>query len=132
MHFNATRETLPEILAWVHQKIADAGLSRKRAMQFELCLEEAIVNVVMHGYAERGGSLEIEAVLTPNEALTFTLIDQGSPFDPTTAPLKDPAPPDQVVEGGLGVKYMRLYCDGQKYERREGCNVLTLSISFSQ
>ena len=87
-------KNLSEILSWVHAKIAETHLSQKYAVQFELALEEAIVNIVMHAYAQKGGLLQIELKSLPNQSITFILIDQADPFDPLSAPLKEEVPVD--------------------------------------
>lgn len=132
--FHATVEGLEKILTWVQKKIEAAPLSAKQAMHFELALEEAIVNVIMHAYSQQGGVLQIDVKLT-KDALTFTLTDQGTPFDPVTAPLKEEVAVEEMVPGGLGVKFMRLYCDDLIYQRQDHGNQLILSkkiISSSQ
>jgi serine/threonine-protein kinase RsbW len=125
-YFEATLEMLPQILDWVQQTLSYAGLPKKDAQQFELALEEAVVNVVMHAYSQMGGRLEIQALLTP-ELIAFTLIDEGVAYDPLSAPVKPEMPIEEMVEGGLGVKLMRTYCDGLSYERVGQHNVLVLS-----
>ena len=125
IQFHATVENLSEILTWIHERILSAPLSEKQAMHFEIALEEAIVNIVMHAYAKKGGLLEIDAQVTA-ESLTFTLTDRGIAFDPVSAPLKEEVPTEESTPGGLGVRFMRLYCDALSYSRQDERNILTL------
>lgn len=130
-HFDATLETLPQILSWVQQILSRSLLSKKAALHFELAMEEAIVNVIMHTYRQLGGKLEIQALLT-EKILAFTLIDEGDAYDPLSAPLKPEVPIEEMMEGGLGVKLMRTYCDGLSYERVGQRNVLILSKQIAR
>lgn len=123
--FPATEMKLPEILAWIHENLQHSALSPKEAMQFELALEEAVVNIVLHGYADHSGQIEIQTIHA-SDRVSFTLIDAGSPYDPVNAPIKEEVPFEEMVEGGLGVKFMRLYCDQLHYERAGQHNVLVL------
>ncbi len=132
IQFHATVDNLSEILTWVHEQVLAAPLSKKHAMHFELALEEAIVNIVMHAYEKQGGLVEIDVKLT-SEALTFTLTDHGIAFDPVSAPVKEEMRIEEMSPGGLGVKFMRLYCDALSYSRYDKRNVLTLvkKLTFS-
>jgi anti-sigma regulatory factor (Ser/Thr protein kinase) len=128
--FPATVEMLSDILTWIHDHIGHSKLNQKQKMQFELALEEAIVNIVMHGYSQQGGELTIEMTQTA-DALTFVLIDRGVAFDPISAPVQPHIPSQDMKEGGLGVKFLRISCDALKYARQDGCNILTLTKKFT-
>lgn len=92
-----------------------------------LALNEAVTNVIVHGYQESPGSLRIE-VGQDDHALFVTLSDQSPAYDPTGAPIPDiTLPLDQRKPGGLGVHMMRHLTDSLLYERTpDGENRLTL------
>jgi serine/threonine-protein kinase RsbW len=69
---------------------------------------EAFNNVVLHGYGEKSGELEIE-VEPREDSLTIRLLDYGETFfDLDTVPTPDL---DSLPEGGLGIFIMRSFMD---------------------
>ena len=93
----------------------------------QLCLEEAVANIIMYG-AARDERLEIAVELECNGGtLVARIEDNGRQFDPTRAP-----PPvvatslEKAKVGDLGIHLMRSFASGMDYERREGRNRLTL------
>jgi sigma-B regulation protein RsbU (phosphoserine phosphatase) len=65
--------------------------------------------------------------------LKFTIVDSGSPFDPTA---QEEADTSLSVEdrpiGGLGIHLVRQLMDSINYERTEGKNILTLRKKLTQ
>ena len=104
------------------------GWPMKWVMNLNLSLDELITNIVSYGYRD-GEEHEIRITLTEEEgSLKVVLEDDGIPFDPLSeAP--DPDLDAGVVErriGGLGVYFVKSLMDEVAYERRGGCNRLTL------
>lgn len=113
--------------------IADRhGLDESHAHRLKLVLEEAIVNVVQHGYAGREGDLTLSADVVDGAAVV-TLHDHGRPFGPEDAP-----PPDldggweERRVGGLGWHLIRQLTDGVAYHPGDAAggrpNTLTLRV----
>lgn len=99
---------------------------------YDLCLaaDEAIANVILHGYREnRTGPIRLRA-RAEGEALTLEVEDSGPPFDPLQAP-----PPRLLVApaerkpGGLGIFLIRAVTHDVAYAREGDRNHLTLSWS---
>jgi anti-sigma regulatory factor (Ser/Thr protein kinase) len=98
---------------------AEAGLDCQTGFDLGLVLNEALANVMRHGY---GGATDKPIVLIfdrrdPTSAdgkaeLEITIRDWAKPFDPAKLP-KDPPPvdPDTIKPGGLGLLCMRRYMD---------------------
>ena len=72
-----------------------------------LATDEAVTNVMVHGYQGQPGIIEIE--LRRNEdSLVVCLRDQSAPFDPTVMPPPDVTVPlEERPPGGLGIHLMR-------------------------
>ena len=90
-------------------------------------LDEAVSNIIIHGYHGQPGSIEVE-VEKEQETLVIRLRDQSPLFDPTLVP-----PPDLTLPlkerrlGGLGVHLIRCFTDSMAYRvTPEGDNELTL------
>lgn len=103
------------------------------ADKINLVLEEALVNVINHAYREgENGLIELKAdVDTEKRTVTFTVQDNGRPFDPTTAAMPDltAAAEDRPV-GGLGIYLMTGLSDSVTYERAASRNILRLTIRY--
>ena len=76
-----------------------------------LAVDEAMTNIIVHGYQKAPGSVEL-AVQCQGEALTIWLRDQAPLFDPTTVPSPDLSIP--IIEralGGMGIHLIRQSVD---------------------
>jgi anti-sigma regulatory factor (Ser/Thr protein kinase) len=65
--------------------------------------------------------------------LVARVVDNGRQFDPTQVP--PPSMPASLAEakiGDLGIHLMRSFASGMHYERRDGCNRLTLQFKESR
>ena len=93
----------------------------------QLCLEEAVANIIMYGGA-KDDALVIAVELERNcGTLVARIEDNGRQFDPTRAPPPAPAASlDEAKVGDVGIHLMRSFANGMDYERRDGRNRLTL------
>jgi len=116
---------LPELREFVVGRAAAAGLPPGRLPGLELVLEEAVVNVISHGYDGRPGTLEL-ACRVENGWFVLELADEGAPFDPTGAADPDTSLPlEERSAGGLGLLLIRRSCDAVTWRREGGRNILT-------
>jgi len=118
---------LQRLAGWI-QGWSDAIVpSSDVSFAVQLCLEEAVANVIMYG-SPKGGTLEIAVEVGRDDGAWVALIeDNGRQFDPTTVP--PPVPPtslDDAKIGDVGIHLMRSFADHMHYERRDGRNRLTL------
>jgi serine/threonine-protein kinase RsbW len=92
-----------------------------------LAIDEAVTNIIIHGYQGVPGIIELE-VRRDGERLLVTIRDQAPLFDPTTVPRPDLSIPlDRRPFGGMGVHLMRESLDGIHYRALPGGgNELTL------
>jgi anti-sigma regulatory factor (Ser/Thr protein kinase) len=117
---------LERLAGWI-EGFARLGMSPDVSFAVQLCLEEAVANIIMYG-AAKNDALVIAVELERNcGTLVARVEDNGRQFDPTRAP--PPAPAASLEEakiGDLGIHLMRSFANGMDYERREGRNRLTL------
>jgi serine/threonine-protein kinase RsbW len=82
-----------------------------------LAVEEAVANIILHGYKEKKGIITI-SIHTHATFVEILIQDNAPAFDPTKVP---PPPIDVPLEdrplGGLGVHIMRKYCDKLTHRR---------------
>jgi sigma-B regulation protein RsbU (phosphoserine phosphatase) len=123
---------LQRLAGWV-EGFAQQGISSDVSFAVQLCLEEAVANIIMYG-ATRGDPLEISVELERNGAtLVARIEDNGRQFDPTRAPPPAVATSlEKAKVGDLGIHLMRSFASGMNYERRDGRNRLTLRFVESR
>lgn len=120
-------ESLAAIRAFVRERAAKCGLSLEEIGGLLIAVDEAVTNVIQHGYREREGSVEVE-IGRDAENMLICLRDGAPPFDPRVIPPPDLAAPleDRPI-GGLGVHLIRQNVDAVRYRvTAQGGNELTL------
>ena len=126
-------EQVPLLADFVDMVCEEVGFDPSVAIQMNLAIEEAVVNVMTYAYPTgTTGNINIEAQ-TNDERLKFTIIDSGIPFDPTAkAEVDTTLSAEERPIGGLGIHLVRQLMDSINYERTEGKNVLTLRKKFDK
>jgi serine/threonine-protein kinase RsbW len=118
---------LPALTRFLQQFWSAAKLPAAAALPFELALEEAFMNIVMHGAPPGSARVEVSLVLA-GARLTLTIEDDGPQFDPLSVPPPDiTAPLEERRVGGQGVHLMRQMMDEVGYQRVEARNQLKMS-----
>lgn len=116
--FDAARNVLPEILAWVEEQ-SSTCLSMKEAMRIQLAAEEAVVNVIDYAYAESGQEIEktVDIKIGKIENMfVIQLVDNGKPFNPLVNIEADAAASLEERElGGWGRPFILKMTDKAEY-----------------
>jgi anti-sigma regulatory factor (Ser/Thr protein kinase) len=113
---------LQRLAGWI-EGWAQRGVSADVSFAVQLCLEEAVANVIMYAGA-KDSRLEIAVA---------RIEDNGRHFDPTQVPPRSVASSlDEASVGDVGIHLIRSFASGMNYERLEGCNRLTLRFTESQ
>ena len=117
--------------AFVEDAVKASKLGAEMADRLNLALEEAVVNVIDYAYPDgTAGEVIVDAAVTEN-AVTFTITDNGKPFNPTARGEVDVnADLEDRPVGGLGIHLVRQIMDDVRYERRGGKNVLILTKKY--
>ena len=103
-------------------RLALTGLSRLRPLSEEtlgdlkLALTEACTNSVRHAYADGNGVVEIVYELH-EDRLVIEVSDTGDGFTPSD---DEPADPDELNEGGLGIALIDSLADELEIGQRPG------------
>lgn len=130
--FIANIENIPQMVAFVAEAAAAAGVHAKRVMQLELATEEAVTNICSYAYEVPPGQVDI-ACAKDAGVFRVDFVDNGVPFNPL-----DMEAPDLQAElenrqmGGLGIFLIRRLLDEVHYNRRAGRNVLTLAVKLDK
>jgi len=127
IHFPAKLDKLPLMLEWIRGHLTQAKIGSDVVGKMELASEEALTNIIQHGYQGKKGQIELQFHHLPG-SVELVFMDQGPPFNPLeSAPPPDLKTPLEKREvGGLGVFLMRKVVDEIRYSRENDTNVLIL------
>ncbi|HSX37417.1 MAG TPA: ATP-binding protein [Chlamydiales bacterium] len=124
---DADIQELHSILCWLRDELAKKGLKQKIVHQIELAVEEALSNIIEHGFENKKEKIEVGIKWSPNR-LEIIIRDWAPPFDPLGNPsvIDLNASLEKRQIGGLGIHIMKQSVDEFIYQRKENANVLTL------
>ena len=122
-------QELKRLAPWIEDAVQRAALDAATSFAVQLCLDEAVANVVMHGKVEGKASRIVVTFQRMQDELVLSIEDDGVPFDPTNvAPAKPAATLETTRIGGLGVHLMRRFSTSMHYERVADQNCLRLTF----
>ncbi len=119
---------ITRLIEWVEGSCGAEGVSGDTRFKLVLALEEAVMNAISHAFlgVPPPHLISVRLDITAASAVA-EVVDNGRPFDPTTAPDPDLSLPlEQRRPGGLGVHLMRGMMDRLHYRREGGNNILRL------
>ena len=121
-------DKIPCLNDWVEACCSEAGVSGDLIFKLTLALEEAVANVIQHGFTGSPPPHRIEIALAiGDDDVVAEVIDNGELFDPCAAPEPDRDAPLEVRDpGGLGIHLIRRMVDVVEYRRIGGENRLRL------
>jgi len=123
----ATAESIGRCRDLVERACLAAGATEDEAFALKLAVDEAVSNIVEHGYAGRGDGRFRVRFEADDEALRVVVRDEGTPFDPTGHAAPDlGAAWNEREEGGLGLHLMRQVLDEVRYSTDAAGNRLVL------
>lgn len=130
---------------WFRDFARETGTPMAPSLDFELCLNELMANVIRYAYRAAGESegpdpenresphrLRVSLERRPG-LLAATLEDDGRPFDPTS--VEDPSATESLADarvGGWGIPILRAFASAIRYERRDGKNVVSIEMPVSE
>lgn len=103
------------------------GFSSEEILDTQLAVEEAITNVIVHGYGRPGESILVSSRIRSDRA-EVCITDTAPRFDPLS--VADPDIGEGIDDreiGGLGVFLIRRVMDEVSYRYEGGKNVLVLT-----
>ena len=119
---------LPRLAAEVARLGREHGLPEGVVSELTLALEEAVSNVIRHGYGDRPDGLISVTFRATGESIVATVEDAAVGFDPLTHPEPDLSVPVEArPAGGMGVYLIKRLMDEVDYRVDDGRNVLTLT-----
>ena len=132
LELDSRLDELTRAQPWIDTLADRHGLAPDTRFAMQLCLEEALANLVLHGYRNQPGHPIVVQCSIQGGRLLFTIDDQAPPFAPP-----DPAPADErrtpatlesMEPGGNGIRLMRRFAASLAYETLPGGNRLTIGF----
>ncbi len=106
----------------------DAGLSENESINVEICLDEALNNVIKHSYKAEPGNKIILKFIRDKEKIAIDIIDFGLSRTGKPKPELDfdPDDIDNLPEGGMGLFIIEQLMDGTNYRVEKERNIFSL------
>jgi serine/threonine-protein kinase RsbW len=123
---DADINAIPRISLALDQTMRDHAFSDEDILDTQLAVEEAITNVIVHGYTQGTGKILITC-RTAHGLVEVQIEDTAPPFNPLSIPEPDitDAVEDRKI-GGLGVFLIRQVMDEIVYRYEDRKNILVL------
>ncbi len=118
--------------SWAEILLDRLSLSENMRYAIRLCIEEALANVILHGYkGEAGHPIVIRRWLSSN-MLLFGIEDKAPAFAPDDIPPSTCTPEvpslESLTPGGNGIRLLRHFAGSVAYEQTTTGNRLTIGF----
>jgi serine/threonine-protein kinase RsbW len=126
MTIRSDTEEIPAVSVRLEEVMRVSGFSAEAILDTQLAVEEAIANVIVHGYKRRGGEIDISCSANRDRVMV-QITDAAPRFDPLSLPEPDlDGSLEERSIGGLGVFLIRQVMDEISYRYENGRNILLL------
>jgi anti-sigma regulatory factor (Ser/Thr protein kinase) len=138
-------EDLTRVWPWVEAIAARYSVPPDTQFAIQLCLEEALSNIIRHGYQGQADqpisiacTVECAPAAVENEhaaELVFTVEDHAPPFDPlarSAAPAPAPASLQELQPSGRGIRLMRKFAGRLTWQQLPNGNRLTMGFVLTR
>ena len=118
------------MMSWIDELVGPLELTPKATYAVQLCLEEAVVNIISYSFEPDTEHAVKIGVWRDGRMVFAEITDDGRPFDPLAQEL--PARPTDLASahiGGLGITLIRNFAVDIVYRRADGTNRLTMSFA---
>ena len=117
---SVTLSSLDRIRSFLDESLERLGVGHEALGDIKLAVDEAVTNIVLHGYDGDGGPLEIE-VIPRGSDLVVTIRDEAKPFDDASqAQPRLDTPLESRPFGGMGLFLIRKMTDEALFSERPG------------
>lgn len=131
----ADLDNLGQVRDFIEENMEETGLSQECAGELLLAVDEAVSNIIMHGFKSKSdGDIQVEVTQQP-DALLVHIRDNAPLFDPTRDrnPHLEISPLEREAPGGFGVYLLNHLVDKIDYRVTEdGRNELAMLKYCSQ
>lgn len=124
---------LARVQPWIEALADRFGFGEKDRFSMQLCVEEALANLVLHGYRNQPGHPIVIGASATEGSLFFTIDDKAAPFIPV-----EPAAPampvslESIEPGGNGIRLLHRFAGSVAYDSSPEGNRLTIGFPLPQ
>lgn len=109
------------------------GISDDDVFNIRLVLDEAVINVIVHGYDDTDDHVIDVSLQLTGGTLHIHIVDDGVPYNPLEAPSpRFDVPIEQRRIGGLGVHIMKSLAREVRYRRENNRNHLDIDMAVNR
>lgn len=124
--FPAEECALYDVLSFVEAELEKGHCAAQISMAALVAIEEVFVNVARYAYTG-SGKVKLAVTIDDGQTATFTLTDEGVPFDPLQREMPDiTLSAEERPIGGLGILIAQKTMDAISYCYKDGQNILTM------
>jgi anti-sigma regulatory factor (Ser/Thr protein kinase) len=117
-----------QLPVWIESLASRHPIPENVAFAINLCLEEAVSNIILHGFAaDSEGSVEVRFTMPRHDLFVFLVEDDARHFNPLNVPTANLG--SRVRVGGQGIHFLRQFADELKYEMTPTGNRLRIAFS---
>jgi serine/threonine-protein kinase RsbW len=125
------RTEIARMTALMEEFCAQNHISEDDTFNVHLCLDESVINVIVHGYEDTADHEIHVRLVHDGNLLTITIDDDGVAYNPLDAPEpRFDLPIEQRRIGGLGVHIMKTLARSIDYRRENNRNYLTIVLAL--
>lgn len=126
IELRSSDQAVSKAAAFLDEVLNQKGVPQGIEETIQLVAEEAIVNVITHGYKDTSGFIRVLCDIESRE-ITLSICDDAPVFNPLLVPPPDiDADLDERRIGGLGVHLIRSLMDEVRYEETKAGNCLIM------
>src|SRR5579862_4907352 len=116
---------------WIDDLFSRQAIPENNLFAISICLEEALTNVILHGYSGAEDRPILVRFTIPRPGyFEFVIEDEAPCFNPLEAPEMPPLDPQQEMRvGGQGIRILRRFADTIEYKPKGTGNRLTIGFS---
>ena len=125
---------LSRVESWIEGVADRYGFDQDSRFAMHLCMEEALANVVLHGYRNEPGHPIILRASLAGSALLLRIDDKAPPFVPADPPTREdgalPASLETIQPGGNGIHLLHRFAGSLAYDILPEGNRLTIGFDL--
>lgn len=122
---------LSQLPAWIERLASEHAIPQDTQFAMNLCLEEALSNIIRHGYSGSPDHSMSVRFMNPAESHFVLVVEDEAPhFNPVDAPeLPAVGVDDQEGVGGQGIRLLRRFAETLEYQATPSGNRLSMGFS---
>jgi serine phosphatase RsbU (regulator of sigma subunit)/anti-sigma regulatory factor (Ser/Thr protein kinase) len=128
---NDLKEVGPAVL-WADDLASKAGIGEDTRYGMQVCLEEALTNLIVHGHAPGGPKAIAVSFRANGDDAWLSVSDDCAPFDVARAAAALPDRPPAGRIGGNGLRLLRNFASVLTYRSVGGRNTLEMAFRPSE